>query len=212
MQVAAITLGVTIFNFGGKKKKKGKPDQPFGLVLLAVSLLMDAVTGGLQDKVKQTTKEINPLVKGAKPSMHESMFWTNFSGCLVAILLALVTGHLMNGLKFCSKHPPVLKAIVVYSLASAVGQNFIYYVITQFNPLVLTTVTTTRKIFSTLFSVFRNPDNSLSSMQWGGTSLVFAGLIGDILKKMSTRPKAPPPPPPSPAPPIEEPVPTRNVV
>eukprot|EP00967_Tisochrysis_lutea_P089436 scaffold127308_cov36-Tisochrysis_lutea.AAC.4 len=48
MQVAAITLGVTIFNFGGKKKKKGKPDQPFGLVLLAVSLLMDAVTGGLQ--------------------------------------------------------------------------------------------------------------------------------------------------------------------
>ena len=39
--------------------------------------------------------------------MHESMFWTNFSGCLVAILLALVTGHLMNGLKFCSKHPPV---------------------------------------------------------------------------------------------------------
>lgn len=78
----------------------------------------------------------------------------------------------------------MLKAIIIYSLASAVGQNFIYFVITQFNPLVLTTVTTTRKIFSTLFSVFRNPDNSLSSMQWAGTSLVFAGLLGDIVKKM----------------------------
>jgi UDP-galactose transporter B1 len=118
----------------------------------------------------------------------------------------------------------VLKAIIIYSLASAVGQNFIYFVITQFNPLVLTTVTTTRKvghapsrprlppsptrhpaappsaptspshtthlppsppqIFSTLFSVFRNPENSLSGMQWAGTSLVFAGLIGDIAKKM----------------------------
>ena len=54
---------------------------------------MDAVTGGLQDKVKKTTKEINPLVKGAKPSMHESMLWTNASGCLVALLLALLTGQ-----------------------------------------------------------------------------------------------------------------------
>ncbi|EOD13837.1 hypothetical protein EMIHUDRAFT_103684 [Emiliania huxleyi CCMP1516] len=190
--VALITLGVSVFNFGGKKKKVGKPDQPFGLLLLGASLLMDAVTGGLQDKVKKTTKEINPLVKGAKPSMHESMLWTNASGCLVALLLALLTGqpgHLVNGLAFCSKHPEappsaVLKAIVVYSISSAVGQNFVYYTLTQFNPLVLTTVTTTRKIFSTLFSVFRNPENSLSPMQWGGTSLVFAGLIGDIAKKM----------------------------
>ena len=37
--------------------------------------------------------------------------------------------------------PPLHRwAIVIYSLASAVGQNFIYYTITQFNPLVLTTV------------------------------------------------------------------------
>jgi hypothetical protein len=43
---------VTVFNFGGKKKKGVKPDQPFGLVLLAGSLLMDAVTGGLQVKKK----------------------------------------------------------------------------------------------------------------------------------------------------------------
>ena len=42
---------------------------------------------------------------------------------------------------------------MIYSLASAVGQNFVYYTLTQFNPLVLTTVTTTRKIFSTLYSV-----------------------------------------------------------
>lgn len=32
LQVALITLGVSVFNFGGKKKKIGKPDEPFGLV------------------------------------------------------------------------------------------------------------------------------------------------------------------------------------
>ena len=58
-----------------------------------------------------------------------------------------------------------------------------YYTITHFNPLVLTTVTTTRKIFSTVYSVLRSPTNSLNMMQWGGTSLVFVGLFVDILRK-----------------------------
>ena len=61
----------------------------------------------------------------------------------------------------------------------------------------LTTVTTTRKIFSTLYSVFRNPANSLNTMQWSGCSLVFAGLLGDIARKyLPAAPKAAPPPPP----------------
>lgn len=64
-------------------------------------------------------------------------------------------------------------AILVYSLASAVGQNFIYYMITQFGPLELTAVTTTRKIFTTLYSVFRNPANRLTKLQWVGCGLVF---------------------------------------
>ena len=138
------------------------------------------MTGGLQDKVKKSTKELNPGVKSAKPTMHESMLWTNVSGCLVAGALALLTGHLAEGIAFCTRHPEVLNAMLIYSLASAVGQNFIYYTVTEFGPLLLTTVTTTRKIFSTLYSVFRNPENSLSEMQWGGCCLVFGGLLLDV--------------------------------
>ena len=142
---------------------------------------MDAVTGGLQDKVKMRTKELNPGA-GEKPvpTMHESMFWTNFSGVLVAAGLALATGQLVEGWAFCQRHPEVINAIVVYSLASAVGQNFIYYPITQFNPLVLTTVTTSRTSFTTVYSVFRNPTNRLAPMQWGGCGLVFVGMLLDI--------------------------------
>jgi len=199
LQVLLITTGVVVFNFGGKKKKAGQADSPYGLALIGASLFMDAFTGGLQDKVKQRTKELNPTAAGVKrPSMHESMLWTNASGCLMAVLLALLTGHLFSGVQFCTAHPEVLKAIIVYSLASAVGQNFVYFTLTQFNPLVLTTVTTTRKIFSTLFSVFRNPANSLSSMQWSGCLLVFSGLIGDIVRKLAAQPvSAPKVPPPS---------------
>ena len=70
-----------ILKLGGKKKKSGAVDSPYGLALIAASLLMDMFTGGLQDKVKVRTKELNPLVSGPKrPSMHESMLWTNASG------------------------------------------------------------------------------------------------------------------------------------
>ena len=142
------------------------------------------LAGGLQDKVKAKTKQLNPLVDGPKrPSMHESMLWTNLSGFIVAFALALVSGHLVNGVKFCSKHPQVLYAILLYSLSSAVGQNFVYFTLTQFNPLLLTTVTTTRKIFSTLYSVFRDPSNSLSNMQWSGCGLVFFGLFIEVGSK-----------------------------
>jgi len=199
VQVILITLGVCVFNLGGKKKKGGA-DSTLGLALIGFSLLMDAVTGGLQDKVKKRTKELNPEA-GEKPvpTMHESMFWTNFSGFLVAGLLCIVTGQAVEGFKFCVRHPEVLNAVMIYSLASAVGQNFIYYTITQFNPLVLTTVTTTRKIFTTLYSVFRNwPASKLADMQWVGCSVVFLGMllepVGQAVcpkKKHSAPPVAP---------------------
>ena len=35
--------------------------------------------------------------------------------------------------------PEVLLAILLYSFSSAVGQNFVYFTLTQFNPLILTT-------------------------------------------------------------------------
>ena len=194
VQVALITLGVVVFNFGGARKKGGAKDSPYGLALIGVSLLLDAVTGGLQDKVKVATKALNPDAAGPKrASLHESMMWTNASGGIVALVLALLTGHMVGGIKFAIAHPEVLYSICLFSMASAVGQNFIFYVVTQFNPLVLTTVTTTRKIFSTLYSVFRNPANSLSPMQWSGTMMVFAGLLGDIARKLSAGKPAPKP-------------------
>merc|ERR1711988_1587538 len=104
IQVLMITVGVCVFNLYGKKKKGGS-DSALGLGLIGFSLVMDAVTGGLQDKVKVRTKELNPD-KGEKPvpTMHESMFWTNLSGVLVAFVLSIPTGHLSGGVAFCQRN------------------------------------------------------------------------------------------------------------
>ncbi|KAL1530275.1 hypothetical protein AB1Y20_001187 [Prymnesium parvum] len=194
-QVLLLTVGVCIFNLFGAKKKKGGEDSALGLALIGFSLLMDAVTGGLQDRVKKRTKELNPEA-GEKPvpTMHESMFWTNISGFLVAICAAFAAGHMVEGIAFCTRNPEVMSAIMIYSLASAVGQNFIYYMITQFGPLELTAVTTTRKIFTTLYSVFRNPANRLTMPQWAGCGLVFAGMLLDVVASACKPSKHKPPP------------------
>ena len=194
-QVLLVTIGVLVFNFGGKSKK-GADDSTYGLLLISASLLFDMVTGGLQDKVKASTKKLNNNDK-AKTSMFESMLWTNVSGCLVAVGIGAYLGHITGGLDFCTKYPEALTAITIYSLASAVGQVFIYYTVTEFGPLLLTTVTTTRKIFSTLYSVFRNPKSCiwgavagcltmmelLTAMQWAGCGLVFLGIFIEVGEK-----------------------------
>ena len=192
LQVVIITGGVVAFNLGKGKAKSGASDSAYGLGLIGFSLVMDAVTGGLQDKVKKRTIELNPETsKKPVPTMHESMLWTNASGFLVAGVLCVVTGQATEGFAFCMRNPEVLNAIMVYSLASAVGQNFIYYTVTEFGPLVLTTVTTTRKVFTTLYSIFRNPAMHLKPMQWAGIVAVFIGLGCEVLEKAFCKKKPP---------------------
>ena len=62
-----------------------------------------------------------------------------------------------DSLTSCRGRQEFVWALASFSLCSALGQCFIYYTIAEFSPLLLATVTTTRKIFSTLVSVFRDP-------------------------------------------------------
>jgi len=196
LQVIVVTVGVVVFNFGAPVKhgKGGQADSAYGLSLIAFSLALDGATGGIQDRVKKSVKELNtpkPTGKDAKPSdgkpagkgpslsPFESMLYTNLSGAVVALIFCFATDQVASGPAFCQKSEEFVKALAAFSLCSAMGQCFIYYTIAEFSPLLLATVTTTRKIFSTLVSVFRDPSNSLNEMQWAGCLLVFAGIIGE---------------------------------
>ena len=66
-KVAVVTAGVVVFNFGAPVKKGhgGGSDSTYGLALIAFSLFLDGLTGGLQDRVKATTIEMNPDKKNA---------------------------------------------------------------------------------------------------------------------------------------------------
>ena len=69
----------------------GGADSSYGLALIGFSLLMDAVTGGLQDRVKVRTKELNAGAPSSKPTTHESMMYTNAAGCAVIAVVGFAT-------------------------------------------------------------------------------------------------------------------------
>ena len=103
--------------------------------------------------------------------------------CVTAALVALGLGELQSGVAYCMKNPEIMSKITKFALCSAVGQSFIFYTIANFDPLVLSTVTTTRKIFSVLLSIlFKGHHVSLTG--WSGIALACAGIGSELHDNM----------------------------
>ncbi|XP_059141733.1 solute carrier family 35 member B1-like [Physella acuta] len=166
--VLLIVLGVAMFMYKDNKSSKKSETASIlgtGEILLLVSLTLDGLTGASQDRMKSFHKT------GANNMM---LFINVFSVLWLAIGL-VATGELFEFINFASRYPFVLMNMITFSLASALGQMFIFITVTSFGPLTCSIITTTRKFFTILASViiFQNP---MSIQQWSGTALVFVGL------------------------------------
>eukprot|EP01034_Spumella_vulgaris_P021410 gene21410-27440_t len=175
LSVAAIIGGTCIVSMG--KKSSGPASSLLGIAFIALSLACDGITGGVQNRLKKKSAEL-----GVKPKPYDLMFWTNFYMAITASLLALFLGEFSTGLNYCLANPVILNKILKFAVCSAVGQSFIFYTISNFDPLVCTTVTTTRKVFSVLLSIFLN-GHAMSQQGWAGIGLASAGILAELQDK-----------------------------
>jgi len=182
LQVAAIIAGTAIVSMG--KKKGGGPSSSLGVMFILLSLVADGVTGGVQKKLKAQA-----AANGVKPKPYDFMFWTNLFMALAACVVSVGLGEVGTGFNYITANPEILSKIVKFTLCSAAGQSFIFFTIANFDPLVCTTVTTTRKIFSVLLSIFLK-GHSLSGQGWGGIALACAGILAEMESKMKGHKKA----------------------
>ena len=182
LQVAAIIGGTAIVSLG-KKKGGGSASTSMGVLYIIGSLVMDGVTAGFQKRLKTETAKV-----GVKPKPYDFMFWTNLFMCLTAAVVAGVLGEIQSGMSFLVANPEIYNKIIKFAVCSAVGQSFIFYTIANFDPLVLSTVTTTRKIFSVLLSIFLK-GHSLSAMGWSGIALACSGILSELQAKSSASKK-----------------------
>lgn len=118
--------------------------------------------------------------RGSKAKPYEMMFWTNFFMFLVALTGALLTGDLFPGAKFIADNPDIMSAVALFAACSAAGQSFIFFVIATFGALKCATLTTTRKIFSVLYSIFTR-GHKVAPVGWLGIVIGSLGIIGELI-------------------------------
>jgi solute carrier family 35 (UDP-galactose transporter), member B1 len=142
-----------------------------GMVLLLTSLAMDGLLGSCQGLLKR----IDTTGTRRAPTAVETMLYINLYALLFLVPLAIYTGQWDTGIRILWSHPTLLHSISKLNGVVAMGQIFIFLTLTWFSSLVCTTITTTRKFFTILFSVFWF-GHYFSKLQWVSVVLVFGGL------------------------------------
>ncbi|KAK5579118.1 hypothetical protein RB653_008797 [Dictyostelium firmibasis] len=180
--VIVISLGISLFMLPKASSKKNIQfeghDHLFGNFILFVSLMMDGIMGPFQDN----------LVRQYKPSATSMMLNTNIWNLFLFSIMAFARGEVGQAIDFILEYPEVIKLIFSFCITSAIGQQFIFLTTNKFGSLNCSTITTTRKFFSILVSIFYF-GHSLDNLQWIAICMVFGGLILDLYISYSNKKK-----------------------
>lgn len=181
IQVMCIIFGTAILGLSSTHEDSNlsqhSSSTSLGINLILLSLFMDGITGGIQKRIKEEGKASGANVKG-----FEFMLYTNLYMLIVAVVVAIANEDMVNGLEFGLNHPDLLQLIFIFCIFGAAGQSFIFFTIANFDPLVCSTVTTTRKIFSVLLSIWYK-GHILNHQGWSGIMLAFIGIMSELQHK-----------------------------
>ena len=178
IQVFAVTCGLIIF-FGAREGGDAGSLITFsqaalGYVGLIGSLLCD---GAVALAVVRITNSPVP------PSQFSAQAFVNMWSLLFVFSFALASGRLITAIDFVIRFPAVRSYLLQLGLMSGVGQLFIFATMRLFDPLVLSLVTTTRKVFSIIISTILFA-HQVNVFQWLGVTVVFTGLLFRDLRKL----------------------------
>lgn len=152
-----------------------------GYLLILTSLACDGIIGGLQ---KQLGEPAAGASAGAskKPHPYQMMFFINLWSIALMLVVELANGNALRAMAFLVRFPVAVAPLVGMSVCIAFGQLFIYKLLHDFDPLVCSLTTTTRKFFSILASVIVY-GTTVTRAQWVGVALVFSGLLAPELQE-----------------------------
>jgi UDP-galactose transporter B1 len=166
-----ISCGIVLFHMSRlqHQDQQDSSSSSHGMMLLLLSLGMDGILASCQNFLKQSKRP---------PSAIETMLYINLYALLFLIPLSMISGQWQNG---CSslQHPKLAWNVLILNLTVGVGQIFVFLSIHWYSPFVTTTITTTRKFFTILLSVW-SFGHKFTTVQWSGVVMVFVGLHAAI--------------------------------
>ncbi|VEU43587.1 unnamed protein product [Pseudo-nitzschia multistriata] len=178
-----ISSGIALFNISRMPQNQSQSsteDNNYwkGMVLLCISLGMDGFLGAFQGMLKRPG--IGPIeTRQRPPTAVETMLFINFYAFLLLVPLSMFTGQLTEGIRLLQNNEQLRMNIAILNGVVGVGQVFIFLCIAWYSSLVTTTITTTRKFFTILFSVLHF-GHSFTAGQWTSVLMVFGGLYLSI--------------------------------
>jgi solute carrier family 35 (UDP-galactose transporter), member B1 len=173
-----IVAGTSLLSAGNTSEHVVSGSDTFtGLILITLSLTADGFTGGLQKKLKRVTSSM-------APTTYDFLFYSHVAQFCAAIVICVASGEVYTAPSYLIDNPKIWWWIAASCMCSAIGQCFIFYVISCFDPVVCTTITTTRKMLTVMFSIsFKG--HHLSN--WGciGLGLAISALLLEVEVKYS---------------------------
>ena len=182
-----ISTGIALFNYSRMPQKQQDEQQQTsddnqywkGMILLFISLCMDGFLGACQGILKRPGKDQRP------PTAVETMLYVNLYSLIFLIPMAVTSGQWVEGIRLLKDNEQLRLSLALLNGVASIGQVFIFLTITWYSSIVTTTITTTRKFFTILFSVlhFGHP---FSFGQWTSVAMVFGGLYLSIISGNKT--------------------------
>eukprot|EP00532_Pseudo-nitzschia_australis_P005739 CAMPEP_0168170172 /NCGR_PEP_ID=MMETSP0139_2-20121125/4032_1 /TAXON_ID=44445 /ORGANISM="Pseudo-nitzschia australis, Strain 10249 10 AB" /LENGTH=224 /DNA_ID=CAMNT_0008087645 /DNA_START=576 /DNA_END=1250 /DNA_ORIENTATION=+ len=188
MAAVCISSGIALFNHSRIPQSQARSsssstldednDYWKGMVLLCISLGMDGFLGAFQGLLKRPGT--GPIEKRQRPpTAVETMLFINVYALFLLTPLAVVTGQWGEGIRLLKDNEQLRMNIAILNGVVSIGQIFIFLCIAWYSSLVTTTITTTRKFFTILFSVLHF-GHSFTPGQWTSVIMVFGGLYLSI--------------------------------
>ncbi|UKK00860.1 hypothetical protein MACK_000934 [Theileria orientalis] len=162
--VVSITLSILLFNFDRFLNYKANRTSLLGIFLCFVSLLCDGFVGPIQDDVL------------SKVSLHPHFLM--FISTIVSLPISLAACLSLEGLLpfMLVKNREIMKLVLSLALTGTLGQMFVFLSITTYGSLYTGIITTLRKAFSTLLSVYIFK-HSLTRVQWLALVTTFSSIF-----------------------------------
>lgn len=144
--VSLVTVGISTFMlFGESKKGKASPNSSLvGLLLLLGNQALDGLTNSTQDEVFSHYNLTGPKMMLVMNGISALLMMAS----LVVPILGQATfkqdtgkGELQMALEFIRRHPEVLRDLIGYAAAGAIGQIAIFETLQKFGSLTLVAIT-----------------------------------------------------------------------
>ena len=118
-----------------------------------------------------------------RPTINHLMFTVNLMTTLICLLGMIIKGDVLDSLVFCQSHPYVIMDIVLIGLLQVLGQISIYFIVLNFKQHIFPLVSTTRKVFTVLLSIFIF-NHKMNIYQWVALILVFGGMGYELVDEL----------------------------